>query len=157
MGLFSKKPKFRGTPLIAFASEEDRLEAAVDTFLWIKDYLEAFSLKNDGKTIREIASRFNDIPKDMKKLGMDNYQWMDFNRMLFWLVYDVSITPRNQYFEELNQRIIARMLQERRYPSENVVCKRLKESTLDREFAKEVIQAFEYQKSLCFNYWKYYE
>lgn len=36
MSLFSGKPKFKGTPIIAFASEKDRLDAAVDTFFELK-------------------------------------------------------------------------------------------------------------------------
>lgn len=157
MGLFTKQPKFKGIPVIAFATEEERLEAATDTFLWIKDYLMSYSLNNDEKTIREITSYFNSIPKDMKKLGMSEYQWMDFNRMLFWFVYDVSITPKNKYYTEINQRIVARMLQEKHYSNEPVLHKDLVESDIDREFVKEVIKEFEYQKTLCFNYWKYYE
>ena len=156
MGLFSGKPKFKGTPVIAFASEEDRLEAAVDTFLWIKEYLESVSSNSDGRTIREITSRFDNIPKDMKKLGMSEYQWLDFNRMMFWFVYDVSTAQKENYFKELNQRVIMRMLEEKRYSSENVSYDRLKKSELDKGFVREVIEAYEFQKSLCFNYWKYY-
>ena len=156
MDLFSGKPKFKGTPIIAFASEEERLEAAVDTFLWIKEYLETVSSNSDGRTIREIASRFDNIPKDMKKLGMSEYQWMDFNRMMFWFAYDVSTAQKDNYFKELNQRVIMRMLEEKRYSSEIVSYDRLKKSELDKGFVREVIEAYEFQKSLCFNYWKYY-
>lgn len=156
MGLFNGKPKFKGTPIIAFASEEDRLDAAVDTFLWIKDYLETVSSNSEGKTIRDIASHFDSVPKDMKKIGMSEYQWMDFNRMMFWFVYDVSITRKEDYFKEVNQRVIMRMLEEKRYSSEEVLCDRLKKSELDKSFVREVIEAYEFQKSLCFNYWKYY-
>ncbi|MBR0295130.1 MAG: hypothetical protein IJQ67_04415 [Bacilli bacterium] len=160
MGLFSRKPKlakFKGKALIAFNSEEERMEAAIDTFLWIKDYLESYSLNNDGTAIKDITAYFDSIPKEMKKLGMSDYQWKDFNRMLFWLVYDVSITPKNKYFTELNQRVVARMLQEKHYISEPVVHKDLIESEVDRDFIRDVIAAFDYQKTLCFNYWKFYE
>ena len=156
MGLFSKKPTFKGTAIIAFDSEEDRMTASVETFIWIKDYLNSYSLNNDGKTIREITEYFSVIPNEMKKLGMAEYQWNDFNRMLFWLVYDVATTPKDKYFTELNQRVVARILQEKHYPGEVVYHKKLSESSLDKDFVREVISAFEYEKTLCFNYWKYY-
>lgn len=81
---------------------------------------------------------------------------MDFNRMMFWFVYDVSITHKEDYFKEVNHRAIMRMLKEKRYSNEEVLCDRLKKTELDKAFIREVIEAYEFQKSLCFNYWKYY-
>lgn len=159
MGLFNRKPKkakFKGTPLIAFNNEKERMEAAIDTFLWIRDYLETSSLDQDKKTVREIVSYFYEIPKDMRRLGMTDYQWKDFNNMLFWLVYVTSTSTKEFFFSELNQRVMARMLEGRFYGSEPIEYQKLKNNTLDKEYAKEVISAFEYEKTLCFNYWKYY-
>ena len=160
MGLFTRKPKkatFKGTALIAFNSEKERMDAAVDTFLWIRDYLEASSLEQDKRVVREIASYFYEIPKDMRRLGMTDYQWKDFNNMLFWLVYVASTSSKEFFFGELNQRVMARMLEGRFYGDEPIEHQKIKSNSVDKEYVREVIAAFEYEKTLCFNYWKYYK
>ena len=157
MGLFDKKPKFRGTSVLSFKDEEERINAAIDTFLWIKDYLVSYSLKQDKTKIKTIASYFYEIPKEMRRTGMSDYQWMDFNNMLFWLVYVTATCTKAFFFSELNQRVMARMLQGRYYSDEPVEYKKMEDITVDREYAREVIKAYDYQTSLCFNYWKYYE
>ena len=67
MGLFSRKPKlakFKGKALIAFNSEEERMEAAIDTFLWIKDYRNMY----EGKRCFIIATGPSLTVEDLEKL-----------------------------------------------------------------------------------------
>ena len=160
MCIFNKKPKgatYKGNIITTFSNEDDKTEAAVDTFLWLRDYLLKKSAENDKILIKEVAQYFQAIPKEMKSLGMSPYQWLDFNNMLFFLVNVVCTSTKLFFFGELNQRVMARMIAGRFYGDDPVEHKKLVETQVDRGYIKEVIEAYDYSNTLCFNYWKYYE
>ena len=153
MSEFNKRLKFKGLPYIAFKNDQEKLESAVETFFWIRDYLEAYSQENDGRTIRQIASAFDEMPEPIINLKtVSEFQWMDINRVNFWLVYVLTtIELSNSLIDD-----ITRIVREKSYSNEVVIHEKLTKTRINGNYVKSVIKLLDLTTSLCINFWKYY-
>ena len=102
----NKRGKFKGYPCFAFKNENDKITAAADSFLYIKEYLEGFTERYGDCTIEEATRFFSKLPKLAKQIGMSELEWIETNGTLFWLVYYISTNYTTEFPTDENQKKI---------------------------------------------------